>query len=73
MTKGELFEALEDMDDETEVMFAAQPAWPFEYTIADVAVVEIQRERKDPQDIIYLIEGRQFGYLPGVVANEIGW
>ncbi len=35
-TVGELIEALEDYDPQTPVRWAAQPAWPFEYTIGAV-------------------------------------
>jgi hypothetical protein len=38
VTVQELIDELEGFDPEAEVRFLAQPAWPFEYTIA--AVVE---------------------------------
>jgi hypothetical protein len=37
MTVQELIDALESFDGEAEVRFLAQPSWPFEYTIANVA------------------------------------
>lgn len=36
MTVGQLIERLQDFPEETPVMMAQQPSWPFEYSIADV-------------------------------------
>ncbi len=27
----------------------------------------------EPEEILYLVEGRQIGYLPGVVSKALGW
>jgi hypothetical protein len=79
MTVGELIEVLQDMNPDSEVRWAAQPAWPFEYAIENVVVV---RESHDPDDeegvcdlepVVYLVEGEQLGYLPQYVCDEIGW
>lgn len=70
MTIGELIGLLEqaseysEYGDETEVRFAAQPEYPFEYSID---FVELSGE------IVYLSEGEQIGYLPGDVIAMLGW
>lgn len=69
MTVQELKDTLEGMDADAEVRLAMQPQWAFEYSINDIVVVE----DKDGNNIAYLSEGRQLGYLPGNVAEELGW
>jgi len=64
MTVGELMEILEEMEPEMEIRFASQPTWPFEYTINGATPVD---------DVVYLDEGYQLGYLPKEVADELGW
>lgn len=55
----------EDLDGDTEVVIAVQPSWPFEHAINEyISVVDSK---------IYLAEAGQKGYLPGNVAEEIGW
>lgn len=79
MTVGELREALEGLEDDVEVRLAMQPRWAFEYTVERVAAVEVadrndNSEEEPPKRMtVYLAEGRQIGYLPGVVAEELGW
>jgi len=88
MNVGDLKAFLEEFDDEVEVRFASQPAWPFEYSIADVIFVdsnipepnedgeidlEKYYEEDDTNNIIYLVEGQQLGYLPSAVKEVIGW
>lgn len=103
MTVGQLLEMLEGIDPATEVRFASQPSWPFEYGIEGVYVVDMlgdddeyttlepgeeddydydsdaeQMENEPPfneggKSIVYLIESSQIGYLPGIVAEMIGW
>jgi hypothetical protein len=89
MTVGELMEALDQFDPDSEVRWAAQPSWPFEYSISSVVPItedelvdeedaedrlmgEIPESPKR-DDIVYLVEGTQLGYLPGYVCREIGW
>lgn len=82
MTVRELKDLLEDFEDECEVRFASQPGWAFEYEIDD-AVSPDAREVDDDGEpaeagdeavpVVYLVEGRQIGYLPGFVADSIGW
>lgn len=103
MTVQELISRLEDVIDlvgeDAEVLWAAQPNWPFEYSIRDVVPVtenmrdelelmQLRDEGVPPEDIelvraqrgvdqkpgcIYLVEGRQLGYLDPTAREEIGW
>jgi len=88
MTVRELMERLDEFDPDSEVRIASQPSWPFEYSISEVVPV-IEDELVDEEDaeeaikeipdfpkkddIIYLVEGNQLGYLPGYVCRAIGW
>lgn len=74
MTVGEMLEMLEGLNPDMEVRFASQPNYPFEYDIDNVLVVESENKRTgDSEEIVYLEEGRQIGYLPGNVSVELGW
>ena len=85
MNIRDLKNIIEDLDDDLEVRFASQPSWPFEYSIYDAYVIDLnveydseddeylENEDDEPKDILYLVEGNQIGYLPGIVAREIGW
>jgi hypothetical protein len=68
MTVAELIEELKYMEQDAEVRFASQPSWPFEYDITGVVEVNV-----DEDDVVYLEEGRQLGYLPGEAKDELGW
>ena len=68
MTVRELIEELRLADQDATVRFASQPSWPFEYSIYGV----VQTTVKD-QDMVYLEEGRQVGYLPSEAKEELGW
>lgn len=68
MTVSELKEILEHYDDDMEVRFASQPNWPFEYSILDAVLAHV-----DEEDVIYLEEGQQLGYLPREAKEELGW
>ena len=68
MTVSELKEILEHYDDDMEVRFASQPSWPFEYSILDAVLAHV-----DEEDVIYLEEGSQLGYLPREAKEELGW
>jgi hypothetical protein len=67
MTVGELMEILENLDPDTEVRLATQRQWPFEYTVGGVA------EPLDGTTPLYLAAGKQLGYLPENVREELGW
>jgi hypothetical protein len=62
MTARELIDELDCYDGEAEVRFLAQPSWPFEYTIADVAEATDQPDdlsgyRETPAKRVLLVEG----------------
>lgn len=77
----------EEHGDETEVRFAHQPNWPFEYAISSVEAVDLsepdededseeelsRREDSEPNVVVYLAEGSQLGYLPGAASKALGW
>ena len=79
MLVKDLIELLEDCDGDSEVRFASQPSWPFEYSIADVHEHYPEPEFDDDawedgaEPVVYLVEGQQLAYLPGAVKNELGW
>ena len=72
MTVGELINELKYMDEGATVRFASQPSWPFEDSINGV-VQTIVDNRGNEEDIVYLEEGRQVGYLPKEAKDELGW
>ena len=69
MTVQELIETLNFMNPDSQIRFASQPSWPFEYSISDA--VETEDEEGFPT--VYLVEGHQIGYLPDNAKEEIGW
>ena len=74
MTVADLIEELKWMPEDAEVRFASQPNWPFEYNINDVISVEIENRRTgEEEEVVYLAEGRQLGYLPSEAKDELGW
>lgn len=61
-----------DAGEDLEVRLAIQPSWPFEYDISkwsDIAPVELE----DGSHVVYLPEGTQLNYLPGVARDILGW
>lgn len=68
LTARDLLDLLEGLPDDTPVRMAQQPAWPFEYRIGEPIV-------SDTEDgpVVYLPEAAQTQYLPGHVAQELGW
>ena len=78
MTVGELIEELKLVDEDCEVRFASQPSWPFEYSIGGVIQVCVETEDRndegyEKEEIVYLEEGMQLGYLPQEAKDELGW
>jgi hypothetical protein len=74
MTVRQLIEELEFMNQDVEIRFASQPSWPFEYSIDDVIDAEIENPRTgEAEEVVYLAEGRQIGYLPSEAKNELMW
>jgi len=79
MTVGELIEELRLFDQDAPVRFASQPNWPFEYSINGVVQAIVDKPDKytydgyEQEDVVYLEEGRQIGYLPSGAKDELGW
>jgi hypothetical protein len=73
MTVGELIHELKYMDEGATVRFASQPSWPFEYSIDGVIQTTVKDIRDNEEDIVYLEEGEQVGYLPTEAKDELGW
>jgi len=74
MTVRQLIEELEFMNQDAEIRFASQPSWPFEYDIDDVISTEIENRRTgEAEEVVYLAEGCQLGYLPSEAKNELMW
>lgn len=79
MTASELIDLLCGVDPDTEVRIAEQPSWPFEYAISGVVEVRMgdREDGADPDDtstsVLYLVEGEQLAYLPGLASRAIGW
>jgi hypothetical protein len=79
MTLRDLIETLEDLasefGDDASVRLAHQPRWAFEYSIDEVQGVTLPAtsERRRKENVIYISEGSQLGYLPHRAAVAIGW
>ena len=77
MTISELRELIEELEEsglgDAEVRLATQPAWPFEYSLSPAFDIE---GKNGDSPVLYLAEGRQIGYLPGDVKDNLtcqGW
>jgi len=68
MTVRDILNRLDALDPETEVRFAFQPNWPLEYSIDDIVEVNI-----DGQEVVYLGQGEQIGYLQEEVVKALSW
>ena len=86
MIVADLISMLEDMPEDAEVRIAHQPNYPFELSLSSMnPVVLVESEGEDYEHdlaeygdgggdaVVYLVEGRQLGYLPTEAAQEIGW
>jgi len=84
MTVKQLIRQLEDFNPDSEVRLAIQPSWPFEHSIGNVVSVSLTDEDADDdeevpdyantgEEIVYIGEGYQVGYLPGQASSELGW
>ncbi len=69
MTINELIEILEDaamqIGGDAKVRLATQPSYPLEHRISDRTAVA--------DDVLYLAESGQVGYLSGAASAELGW
>lgn len=66
----------EEKAEQVEVRFAGQPNWPFEYSLESYfgeTGNEVDLEDDEKGEVLYLVEGRQLGYLPGAVKDHLGW
>ena len=78
MTAKELIEEMEwaieqNGGDDVEVRYAAQPSWPFEYSVSGAHTIEIEASDGDKDKVVYLVEGSQLAYLNEKATEEIGW
>jgi hypothetical protein len=77
-TVGELIAALDRYDPTTPVRLATQPGYPMEHALGQVVVCtpdDVEGDgtpRTDPP-VVWLGEGQQVGYLPGLARNALGW
>ena len=64
----------ETVGEDAEVRWAAQPRYPFEYSI-DETIVHVQEHSNsyETKNVVYLAEGSQIGYLPEEAAKELSW
>jgi hypothetical protein len=73
----ELLEALSELPEDAEVRLASQPSWPMEFRLDGPTFIEeacidgYNDETAGP--VVYLAEAAHLGYLPSVVARELGW
>jgi hypothetical protein len=80
MTVEELIEQLSELVEggevppDADVRLAVQPGWPFEHSVARVAVPE-GSEGDDPEagQVVYIGEGEQLGYLRSTARDALGW
>lgn len=74
----------EDNGDNIEVRLAIQPRWAFEHAISDIVAVDLNDTSDEEEDgeppaeeeekvVVYIGEGQQLGYLPGVAGSELGF
>lgn len=69
MNARDLIEQLQQLDPDTEIRYAHQPNYPFEYSMEpDIAIVTIKGT-----EIAYLVENSQIGYLPLAAAIACQW
>jgi hypothetical protein len=73
LTVGELIDELAALHPDMTIRLASQPSWPFEWTVSGVHVQPTGNDLPGAEQVAYLVEGSQLGYLPGDVASEIGW
>lgn len=76
-TVGDLLAALEEYDHDTPIRLAQQPGWPFEYSVGQVVCTpwDADGDGTEPAGppVVWLGEGEQVGYLPGLARNALGW
>lgn len=80
VTVSDLIFELQQCDPDAPVRLATQPSWPFEQAVGDVVEVDLSDVGDDEPAVepgegvvVYIGEGGQIRYLPGVVADALGW
>ena len=77
MKINELIQQLQEIAEvspDADVRYAAQPNWPMEYSMAEeLSLVDKGSSAVGDEDVVYLSEGNQIGYLDGEAADAIGW
>lgn len=68
MNARDLIELLQDLDPDTEIRVAHQPHYPFEYSIESMVTIG-----DTDNQVAYLGEGDQIGYLSQEAAVALGW
>lgn len=71
-----LQELAEEYGDGLPVRLAHQPNYPLEYTIGrdvETSIVALESRHADDQNVVYIGEGSQVGYLSGRAARALGW
>lgn len=80
MTVQELIDRLEDFDPDTEIRLMTQQSWPFENSIRGLCDGRDLKDedpcdpgeddcaQRNPEEIIYIVEGDQLGY-----GNKNAW
>jgi len=70
-TVSDLIDQLQQFDPNAEVRLATRPSWPLEWSLSrSEPAVEVDL---DGQPVVYLVQGRQLGYLPHAARGELGW
>ena len=72
MTVSGLIEHLQNMDPEATVRLAIQPSWPFEHEVGRVVEAYDQDpDSDDAENVVFIGEGHQVGYLSGWARDEM--
>ena len=75
MTLGQLKQQIEHLttheglSDNTSVLLATQPGWPFEHDINDITLVEDEHGNMT----VYMEQGAQLGHLNESAQEVMGW
>ena len=77
MNINELIEQLQEIAEvspNAKVRYAAQPNWPMEYSIGEeLSLVDKGSSAVGDEDVVYISERNQIGYLDGEASDAIGW
>ena len=77
MNINELIEQLQEIAEvspNAEVRYAAAPNWPMEYSIGnELTLVDKGSSAVGGEDVVYISERDQIGYLDGEAVDANGW